>query len=123
MKLIVGLDLGKKTGIAKAYDKLMVAIPHKTVYSFKELITELKLLSPKCLVIGWPILMNGKPGLQCERVKSWVSAIIKEIDEVPLYYEDERFSTKEVFGSKDEDASSAAWILQKFLDKNMLKNF
>lgn len=118
MKLIVGLDFGKKTGIAKAYDELRIATPYKTVRGFQNLADEIKLLKPYCLVVGWPLLLSGEAGLQCRRVASWVNNLIHLTYDMPVYYEDERFSTQEVQGSKDEDASSAAWILQAFLDKN-----
>lgn len=117
MKLIIGLDLGKKTGIAKAYDKLQIASPYKTVYKFQDLVKEINELKPECLVVGWPLLMGGAEGLQCKRVLSLIGNLLHQTYEMKVYYEDERFSTQEVQGSKDEDASSAAWILQKFLDK------
>lgn len=117
MKLIIGLDIGKKTGIAKAYDELRVAIPYKTVYSFENLVEEVNFLQPEYLVVGLPLLMSGEEGLQCRRVRSTLANLIYMTNKLPVYYEDERFSTQEVAGSKDEDASSAAWILQRFLDK------
>lgn len=114
--LILGLDLGKKTGIAKSYLSLKVALPYKTVFSLNDLITEINTLKPLYLVVGWPLLLSGKEGLQCHRVRSMIGNLLYNTYKMDIYFQDERFSTKEVSGSKDEDASSAALILQNYLD-------
>lgn len=118
MNLIIGLDMGKKTGIAKAFGEIKIAFPYKTVFSFKDLVEEINLLKPSVLVVGWPVLLRGVEGLQCRRVKSWVNNLISQTYQMPVYYENEAFSTQEVRGALDEDAASAAWILQKFLDSH-----
>ena len=117
--MIIALDIGKKrTGIAKAVDGLNIAIGIKTVFSFKELIYELKLLKFEKLIVGWPLTLKGEEGHQCLRIKSTANNILHEIGkDIELIFIDERFTSCFEHNVKEKDTASAVVILQKYLDK------
>lgn len=118
MSLILGLDLGKKIGIARGRLSVRMAFPYKTVYSFNDLVKEVNKMNPLYLVVGLPLLINGEEGLQCQRVKSMVGNLLHQTYKMDVFFEDERFSTQIVaHWSKDEDSASATYILQKYLNK------
>lgn len=98
---ILGLDIGDKTiGISISDELQMVAssvtIINRTsakrdLSTFEELIKQLK---PIAILYGWPLQMNGIPGLQCEKVQEFINLIESIYPEIPLVEWDERFSTK-----------------------------
>ena len=112
--LYVGIDFGKRIGIAKAYEELKIAVPIG-VYYFNDMVQVIKKLNPDKLIIGWPLLINGSEGLQCHRTKSMIGNLMHQLPTpIEYYLQDERFSSQYSNG----DDSSAAWILKMFLEKN-----
>lgn len=79
------------------------------------------------IVIGLPLMMNGKQGFLADEVKHFVE-ILKKLTQTPIIFWDERLTTvqaerslKEGFMSRKKrakvvDAVSAVILLQSFLD-------
>ena len=84
------------------------------------------------IVVGLPISLNGKLQRQARSVLSFIKTLTDQVD-VPVYSQDERFSTAEAgrllrqAGHKSSrekgllDSASAAVILMAFLDKVRLQ--
>eukprot|EP00002_Diphylleia_rotans_P035912 TRINITY_DN7871_c0_g2_i2.p1 TRINITY_DN7871_c0_g2~~TRINITY_DN7871_c0_g2_i2.p1 ORF type:complete len:111 (+),score=25.62 TRINITY_DN7871_c0_g2_i2:147-479(+) len=84
------------------------------------------------LVVGFPLLLDGSEGDQCMKVRHFVASLRQglSLEQFPVYYWDERRSTKYVrdtflavhpqrkkLHQKDTlDCMAATYILQGFLD-------
>lgn len=116
--MIIGLDLGKKIGIAYAVDSM--AMPYCVASSLKETALKIKEKRGSFLVVGLPLLLNGSEGSQCVQTKNMLNellAILRGMDlNLEYYLQDERFSSKFMKHIANEHAHSAAWILQIYLD-------
>lgn len=136
----IGLDLGQKTcGIAISDNKLKIATPLLNFkYSNNNLmliIHQLKKINLErdnnldCFVLGYPT--NPRDNSKVEstfRVERFKELLIKSFLEIPVYYQDENFSTKSastyLFESgiksakrkKVIDMISAVVILQDFIN-------
>ncbi len=115
----LGIDYGKsKIGLAISKGEARVAIPFKivpSVDSIKEIIESEEIDE---IVVGYPITLSGQIGVQAIEVDKFIEKI-KNFKK-KIHKQDERFSTKsakEAVLKGDEDASSAALILQTYLDK------
>ncbi|PIR94639.1 Holliday junction resolvase RuvX [Candidatus Falkowbacteria bacterium CG10_big_fil_rev_8_21_14_0_10_39_11] len=126
----IGLDWGTaKIGIAIGSDETKFASPILTLsyHSLSEIIEKLSELiiseQAEAFVIGHPISLAG----EAKREQSF-HTFVKEIESLglPVYFEDERLSTKyaaslarEFKGSKkvSDDEVAAAAILQTYFDK------
>ena len=134
-KRLMGLDVGKKTiGIALGDQGHKIASPHRILWRQKfsrdmaKLFDEMEELDIEGLVIGWPLLMNGKEGSACDSVRDFAYALLR-IKDVPVIFQDERLSTYAVEKSMIEadltrkkrhnkrDALAASWILQSAFDQ------
>lgn len=130
---IVGIDYGeKRVGIALSDPMQIIAGAHtiiehdnnddKVVDALLMLIDEKKISK---IVLGLPLNMNGSEGFQAERVREFASKL-KVACDLPIFFEDERESSKKVkeimkeTKSKDVriDDRAAAIILQNYLDYN-----
>ena len=79
------------------------------------------------VVVGLPRLWDGTLGVQAEKVELFAERILERSD-VPIVYQDERFSTaaardiiksrKRQGASQRDDAVAAAIILQDYLDEH-----
>jgi|GEM_PF-4581217 len=118
-QVIIGLDLGKRIGMAYAVDNL--AMPFYVASSLQEVAQKIKEKRGDFLVIGWPLRLDGSPGDQCQKTKQMLDNLLKILSgfglEPEIFLQDERFSSKFMNHLQDEHAHSAAWILQIFLDK------
>lgn len=127
--VIVGIDFGKHIGLAYSVGSL--AVPYDTVLSIEDAAKKIMEKRATMLVIGWPLLLNGKEGEQCYKTKVMLEKLL-EIYQLPYKLQDERMSSrfsgaggrKNVQGrnvskadEKDEHAHSAAWILQTYLNR------
>lgn len=130
---VLGIDYGeKRVGlalsdpmqiIATAYD--ILAHDDNDEYVICELLNIIKKKSVTKIVVGLPLNMNGSKGFQAERVELFVKRLKAEIN-IPVFFEDERESSKKVkeimkeIKSKDVriDDRAAAVILQNYLDYN-----
>lgn len=131
---ILGLDYGRKRiGVAICDEMGVVArslatIERKTI---KKDMAEIKRLAEELdiekIVIGYPLTLDGKEGIQCERVSKF-SEMIEERLALPVVKWDESLSTREAedflieadMGRKKRrkrvDKLAAAIILQRYLD-------
>ncbi len=135
MARALGIDFGeKRVGLALS-DKLnIIASPYKTIQyvSETELINQIKKIVIEkeigIFVIGLPLNMKGQDSAQTKKVRSFKKLLSKL--ELPIVYEDERFSSiiaknslvlqnvKTGHNKSEIDRTAAAIILQQFLDKN-----
>ena len=72
------------------------------------------------LVLGLPLLTDGKPSVQAQKIRSFGHVLRQQ--GLGVFYQDERFTTKsaraDLYGSGggDVDAQSAVRILEMFLE-------
>lgn len=138
---LIGLDIGTKTiGVALSDISFMIASPVKTIFrtSFANDMALLdKLLadcSPCGIVSGLPLQPDGQEGEQAKYTKMTGDRIAEHL-KLPIFYKDERFSSKvmermmikeaDLSRKKRKEAldrSAAAYILQGLLDELSFNN-
>lgn len=136
MGRIIGIDYGKKrVGLAVTDPLHLFASPLKTINTqeFDSFINEyLKTEKIEGFVVGYAVQMNNKPSESVNIIEPFIKRLGKRFPEIPVYIEDERFTSKialksmiegGVKKSKRQDKSlldkiSASLILQSWLDKN-----
>lgn len=132
---ILGFDFGeKRLGVAVSDLSLLIATSQKIIYraDFQKDIAEIKKIVEEKqiggIVYGLPLQMNGLEGQTAGMVRKFAAQVDEQIV-LPYTFWDERLSSsavenfliKEVDMSRQKrkkvlDASSAAYILQGFLD-------
>lgn len=132
---LIGLDIGVATiGVAISDTSHLIATPLRTIFrtSFKkdliELIEILTDRTPCGIISGLPLQTDGSEGKQAEYTRKTAEQIAASLS-LPVYFQDERFSSKiiETILVKEADlsrkkrkkiidSSAAAYILQSFLD-------
>ncbi|MDC3030535.1 Holliday junction resolvase RuvX [Candidatus Pelagibacter sp.] len=131
---LIGLDLGsKRIGVSICDEKQLIATPFKTIEksNSENLINELQNIiknnNIKCIIVGYPLNMDGSSGSSAQSVKDTSDNISRKID-IPICLWDERLSTVGAFNlssqldvnvSKREkkiDENAAAFILQGAID-------
>jgi putative Holliday junction resolvase len=132
---LLGLDYGqKKIGLALSDTLRLIATPYsviicksydKDIASISKIIHEFTIGG---IVCGWPLSMNGEVGPPCLLVDKFIMKILKRHD-LPVFYQDERFSTAAVTRTLREtnlswkkkaaidDQMAASYILQSALDR------
>lgn len=135
-KALLGLDLGEKTiGVAVSDASWLIASPLKTIRRKKfdaDMAELLKIIGQRSIggiVSGLPVEMNGIEGQRALATRSYAQKIADFLN-LPLYFQDERWSSKAVerfmvadadFSRKKRkeliDNTAAAYILQGFLDE------
>jgi putative Holliday junction resolvase len=99
MERFMGLDVGDKTiGVALS-DLLMITAQGLTtikrtnlksdIQQLRKIIDEYKVTK---IVVGFPKMMNGTIGIQCEKVISFTEKLKEKID-LPTDFQDERLTT------------------------------
>ena len=135
MARALGIDFGeKRVGLALSDKSNIIASPYKTLQYFSEndLISEIKKIvfekKVKIFVMGLPLNMKGKDSVQTKKVRRFKKLL--SVLELPIVYEDERFSSiiaknslvlqnvKTGHNKSEIDRTAAAIILQQYLDKN-----
>ena len=135
MARVLGIDFGeKRVGLALSDRQNLIASPYKTLHYLSEndLISEIKNIVFKkeieIFVIGLPLNMKGKDSAQTKKVRKFKKLL--SILDLPIVYEDERFSSiiaknslvlqnvKTGHNKSEIDRTAAAIILQQYLDKN-----
>ncbi len=135
MARILALDLGKvRTGIAVTDSLQIIATGLETVLT-KDLIDYLKKYfikeSVEAIVMGYPKTLENKPSEMAEDVKKMEKILISLFPSIPVYLEDERFTSKiaketlfQLNTTKKNravkghtDKISSVIILQSFLEK------
>lgn len=145
-KRILGLDYGlKRIGLALSDERQIIASPlvtfhaeektEKTVSKFIFFIKELQEKGNyeiEKMVVGYPLMMNAKPGFLADETKHFVSLLEKEMT-IPIILWDERLTSVQAERSLREstmtrkkrtkvvDIISAAIILQNYLDSKTIQ--
>ena len=135
MDRIIGIDYGSaRTGLAvsdplQIFASALETLPSAKIieylqkYSASETIT--------LFVVGMPLELDGTPSETAHQVRSFVGQLRKAFPDVPVEYEDERFTSVLAHRAmidggmkasrrrdkKEVDKISAAIILQSYLDK------
>tara|TARA_Y100000590_G_scaffold402852_1_gene488954 strand:+ start:259 stop:672 length:414 start_codon:yes stop_codon:yes gene_type:complete len=131
----LGIDYGeRRVGLALSDKSSLIASPYKTLQYFSEddLISEIKKIvldkEIEIFVIGLPLNMKGNDSAQTKKVRKF-KKLLSGL-ELPIIYEDERFSStiaknslvlqnvKTGYNKSEVDRTAAAIILQQYLDKN-----
>ena len=142
MKRLAGIDFGLvRIGIALSDERQLFASPFKTLIAEKQLKKTAELLALElskhapleAIVIGLPLLLNGKEGPMALKVKEF-ALLLKEFIETPIVFWDERLTSLQVDRSMKEgglnrkkrsnimDQMAAASILQNYLDYKKQSN-
>ena len=136
----IGIDYGSKSvGLSWGSDDLQIAVPLKSLplEPIEQFFAQLKqvVLEKGCqgFVLGFPLHLDGTLGKRAQEVKIFAEKL-RNFFQLPIYFQDERFSTQSaeglmVFSGKKTaqktkkakqkgiiDAQAAAIILQDFLD-------
>ena len=122
----LGIDYGqKRIGVAISDEDGKIAFPKETIENIdeEESISKLQKLAERekieKIVVGLPVSFSGEKNPQSEKVQIFAEKLF-EIAKFPVEFENEILTTKlAAKGStkKNIDASSAALILQSYLDK------
>jgi putative holliday junction resolvase len=125
MKLL-GIDYGTaKVGLAMGDSESGLATPLEIMKNDgdKQLCQEISELVKKesieKIVVGLPFNPEGRSDEQIKKTEAFIERL-KEMVDIELAYEDERFTTRQAQGlnnSGDEDDLAAMLILQVYLDK------
>ena len=112
----LGIDYGKsKIGLAKATDEVKIATPLRVIRGgineVKKVIAEEEADE---IIVGYPLNLSGKVGEQAKEVDVFIGKL--ESTKKKIHKQDERFSTRSAVSESDDDSSSAALILQTYLD-------
>lgn len=146
---ILGIDYGQKNlGIAISDANMLIANPlclikrAKVQNDIETIVQIIKTHDVKCIIIGWPLEMDGNAGQSCGKIVEFVEEFFKNETfvkncNIPIFKIDERFSTKACYGQLCEgnfsrankkgkiDAMAAAYFTQNAIDyiKMVCKNF
>ena len=121
----LGIDYGdKRVGIAVSDPQGKIAFPKATLFNNSRLVENLKNLIGEekisKVVVGLPLAADGSETEQGKKTRIFVENLKKVIN-ISIYFENEMLTTRLVEGAgvKKEraDESSAALILQSYLDK------
>ena len=122
----LGIDYGsKRIGIAVSDDEGRMAfpsgiIPNRGKTAIKEIADRVRKEHVNLIVIGMPMGLNGKETEQTQATRLFITALRNTI-QLPIETENEMLTSRmaKASGMKDGhiDASSAAIILQSYLDK------
>ena len=134
MARVLGIDFGeKRVGLALSDRLKLIASPYKTInyVSENDLISRIKKIvfekEIKVFVLGLPLNMKGEDSAQTKKVRRFKRLL--SILKLPIFYEDERFSSliaknslvlqnvKTGHNKSEIDRTAAAIILQQYLDK------
>lgn len=121
------LDYGlKRIGVAVSDEQGRMAFPAGVIINrggngiYKDIAEKVKREKMSCIVVGLPIGLDGKETEQTEATRSFITLLKKTI-RLPIETENEMLTSRMAAGSGMKgghiDASSAAIILQSYLDK------
>ena len=141
MARILGFDYGRaRIGVATTDQRQIIVSPSFVMEVEKGLLETVKKIKLKAdpqgpfelLVVGLPLLLNGKEGEMALEAKKFAE-ILKEVFQLPVVLWDERLTSaqadrlmKDDFRSRKEraksvDTLSATIILQNYLDAKFLR--
>lgn len=126
---ILGIDYGtKRVGLALSDDTETIAFPKTVLKNSKTLVSEvvsfIESNDVKEIVVGESLNLAGESNPLMKEIEEFISSL-KSILNISIHLEPEFFTSFEArkgYVSSDMiDASAAALILQRFLDKNNKK--
>lgn len=121
----LGIDYGdKRIGVALSDKQGILAFPLATVENGKNAINQIKKIcneqEAEKIIIGLPLSFAMKETEQTEKVRLFAKKLNKEIN-LPIEFENEiltsKMAGKEGVSRQKIDESSAALILQSWIDK------
>ena len=121
----LGIDYGKKrVGIAISDLEGWIAFPNTTLEHrgipglLKEIRRIVKEDNVSMIIVGFPLGLDGKETLQTEKTRKFAERLEDDVW-IPVEFQNEMLTSRMAHqsGAKDIDASSAALILQSYLDK------
>lgn len=120
----LGIDYGsKRIGLAIGNDSECLAMPLQTIENSNDALNNLRniLHNNKVaeIIVGVPISFDGKEHAQAKEARAFGESL-KELG-LPVHFVNEILTSKQSrdSGSTNIDASSAALILQSFLDRKL----
>jgi putative Holliday junction resolvase len=138
-KRIIAIDYGRKRiGIAITDKEQLLALPFKTIVCEKSILKTAQLLmttlkdylkETETIVIGYPILLNGKISDMAKEVEELKKNLENLVSNIPIILMDERLTSAQADRSLREldlnrkerskliDTTAALYILQSYLDK------
>lgn len=139
MGKIIGIDYGKaRIGLAISDERGVLAFPLKCLQAtsghnkmIEELISFLSTLQYSAIVVGLPLLMNGKDSDLTKEARAFASLLETRLSK-PIFLWDERLTSKQVEKlliegdvkrkdrTKKVDTMAAILILQSYLDSKAL---
>lgn len=123
----LGIDHGdKRIGIALSDEEGIFAFPFMTVENNKKAIDGIKRICSEQgvdrIVMGLPLSFSMQETEQTKKVKEFAKKLSKEVG-LPLEFENEILTSKQAgkqgVGRQNIDESSAALILQSWMDKQI----
>lgn len=134
---ILALDVGdKRIGVAVSDPFGFSGTPLGTYLNNKEFFKKLEEVinqyKPVKIVIGLPLTLSGEEGEQARKTKNFAKKLQKHFPNIPIEFEDERFTTdiaeerlSVLLKSKKKkkqklDSISAVVILESYLSRNPL---
>lgn len=123
----LGIDYGdKRVGLAVSDPESKIAFPKATLFNNQRLVGNLKDLIEEekisKIVVGLPLASDRSETEQSRKTRAFAENL-KKVISIPVNFENEMFTTHlvEKAGVKKEhvDESSAALILQAYLDKRL----
>ena len=131
------MDVGdKRIGVAVSDPFGFSGTPLDTLLNNKEIFKKLEeyinQYKPVKIIVGLPLTLSGEEGEQARKTKNFVKKLQKHFPDIPVEFEDERFTTdiaeerlSTLLKSKKKikqklDSISAVVILESYLSKNPL---
>ena len=118
----LGIDYGeKRVGLAKADGDNKIAVPFGTMTNDAEIFDGIARVVKNeeigLIVVGLPISFDGRENNFAKKIREFGSRVSQAVDR-PVEFENEIFSSKiEPEKAQKIDESSAALILQSFIDQ------
>ena len=116
----LGIDYGKKRiGIALSDPGGLIAFPHGTMKTLKDIVALVGKEEPEAIVVGLPISFGGRASEQTREVRAF-AARLREAVQLPIAFENEVLTTRIARRHTEPgkaDAAAAALILQAYLDR------
>jgi putative holliday junction resolvase len=119
---VMSLDVGSKTiGLATAVWGSELVMPLKTIWRVKftadagEIVAVTRDYDIRALVVGWPLLPDGRAGKRCQSVRDFTAELDRFLlGRISITFWDERFST----AYADESVDNIGKIAGKSVSKN-----
>ena len=137
-KRILALDIGTaRIGVAVSNPERTVALAIGTIHlkdcadPYAEIAAALNEYETDCLVVGWPLNLDGSEGPATRRTKQFLAVLKKKYPHVRIMPQDERMTSQaaenalqemETRGSDKKnavDSMAACMILQMYLDRHL----